>query len=273
MSSIAVLLVSSMAASAPVLLFATRAFAQGAPSSSSASSMDIVKLRNGSLYRGTIVELVPNDHVRIDLPGGEERRFDMRDVAYAGAAPSERAPTADGTSDPRVSVHFTASEPGLDLLRATGLSESNAVGYGPSVGPILFHGESQHYALVCTAPCNPTLPPGSYDFALSAHGRLFSLEPVDLREATTIHADYASRRGVRILGWILAVTGAFTGGALMVSAVQPSTCPPAGPCSGGLDSGRFFGGLAIAGVSTVVGVLMGIAKDHVEVAVAPSSDP
>ena len=45
---------------------------------------DIVVLKNGGMMRGSIVELVPEDYVLIQLPNGEERRIDMAEVEYAG---------------------------------------------------------------------------------------------------------------------------------------------------------------------------------------------
>lgn len=45
---------------------------------------DVVLLKNGGMIRGAIVELVPGGHVLIRLPSGDERRFDMAEVEYAG---------------------------------------------------------------------------------------------------------------------------------------------------------------------------------------------
>src|SRR3954471_22558833 len=47
---------------------------------------DVVRLKNGGMLRGTISELVPGGDVVLITATGEERRFAMRDVDYAGPA-------------------------------------------------------------------------------------------------------------------------------------------------------------------------------------------
>jgi hypothetical protein len=62
-----------------------------APSSAPASGADaarlpdIIRSKDGSLFRGTIVEMVVNDYVVIVTLTGESRRFALADVSYAGA--------------------------------------------------------------------------------------------------------------------------------------------------------------------------------------------
>lgn len=67
-----------------VLAWQTDAQAQG--------TTDTVILVDGTLVRGTIVEVSPNAYVVIQTATGETRRFEVANVRYAG--PSERAPTA-----------------------------------------------------------------------------------------------------------------------------------------------------------------------------------
>ena len=45
----------------------------------------IVRLKSGAFFRGTIVEMIPNDHVTIHLIDGSNRTEQMSDVAYAGS--------------------------------------------------------------------------------------------------------------------------------------------------------------------------------------------
>jgi hypothetical protein len=67
-----------------VLAWQVDAHAQG--------TADTVILQDGTLLRGTIVEVSPNAYVVIQTATGETRRFEVANVRYAG--PSERAPTA-----------------------------------------------------------------------------------------------------------------------------------------------------------------------------------
>src|SRR4051794_21414836 len=53
---------------------------------SPASPPDVVKLKDGSLLRGTIVELKAKEFVQIQLLTGEVRRLGMDQVEYAGPA-------------------------------------------------------------------------------------------------------------------------------------------------------------------------------------------
>jgi hypothetical protein len=45
---------------------------------------DLVRLKNGGMVRGSIIELVPGSFVVVELKNGETRRFEMNDVEYAG---------------------------------------------------------------------------------------------------------------------------------------------------------------------------------------------
>src|SRR5688572_540615 len=74
-----------------VLLFSWIAAADGTPP-------DIVRLRNGGMLRGTIVELKPGETVEILLLNGETRKIPMADVEYAGPAetpPEEPMPAPE----------------------------------------------------------------------------------------------------------------------------------------------------------------------------------
>jgi hypothetical protein len=71
--------------------WAPSAQAQEATAASAPGALaDVVKLKDGSLFRGTITALVAGDHVDLLLLSGETRQFTMSEVAYAGPAATDR---------------------------------------------------------------------------------------------------------------------------------------------------------------------------------------
>lgn len=72
-----------------MLLVPTIAAAQEAsspaPATAPAAMPDIVVLKDGSMLRGTIVELDKQKEVTIQLPTGKTRTIAMSEVTYAGA--------------------------------------------------------------------------------------------------------------------------------------------------------------------------------------------
>lgn len=78
---------------------------------------DLVVLRNGGMMRGSIVELVPGDHVLIQLPNGEERRIDMSEVEYAGRAEELRQKQETPTKQPNPyeTERRTGGSPPIDI--------------------------------------------------------------------------------------------------------------------------------------------------------------
>jgi hypothetical protein len=86
-----------------------------------ATPPDVVRLKDGSFFRGTILELVADDHVVLRLSSGETKRFAMDDVKYAGSAADEpktrrsaESGGADGPARARAATRTSAR------LRATG---------------------------------------------------------------------------------------------------------------------------------------------------------
>jgi hypothetical protein len=242
---------------------------------------DVVRLKDGSMYRGTIVELVAKDHVSVTLANGESRSFPMRDVAYAGpgaqsgaegpapVAPGpapfpRRPPAAREGGEGEQPVHLEASEKNLQFLVRVGQAETTGAGYafGRYGGPVFYAGHTVAYSNLCAPPCDATLPAGSHHLALSQDGgkAIEADEPVEISGPTTLRGTYESRRGIRI-GGLLIVLGSVIGGtALMVSGIHPTTCDDNG-CSGGLDQGAVWGGVAVMGVGTLVGTIMMLVRD------------
>src|SRR5579872_2767593 len=157
----------ALAAGPTVISWSPPAHAQQA----AAAFGDEVKLKDGSVFRGTITEMVPKDHVDLLMANGQTRRFASADVSYAG--PSRRPPGPGGSGDaPRpkgVDTHFVATEDDVQLLIRTGQGEVEGVGFGYH-GTVAYEGVARDYAIMCTAPCDTQLPPGLQRLALSHHG-------------------------------------------------------------------------------------------------------
>ena len=68
-----------------------------------AASERIVRLPNGSIYRGELVELVPDDHITIRLATGAVKRFDWASITSVSTpAPAETGtPAPAATPEPR----------------------------------------------------------------------------------------------------------------------------------------------------------------------------
>jgi hypothetical protein len=250
------------------------------PPSASASS-DIVRLPDGSMFRGTIQELVVGDHVDLQLHSGQVRRFAMKDVAFAGPAardPAALAPTpapsaasatvatGDATS---VRVHFDSSTPHLTFAARTGSATVTG-----SVGGHGYAGIATAYTDLCIAPCDATLPSGMVRLALSKDGRgpVEADEPVVLREPSTVQGTYVDQRGVRTAGWITMFGAPVLGVVLMATAFsRSSTCDSTGYCSttASVDSARLGAGVAVSVVGAFVGFILTMQRDSASLRVLP----
>jgi len=257
-------------------LVTTRAVAQEAPPAQAATAApDIVRLRDGSMVRGTIAELVAGQHVVLITLTGETRTYPMAEVDYAGpasgataapastpapaATPAGRSPTAqgDGETRPFVTVHagearlrLLGTEPGLTYHVRTGTA--TATGYsGGAVAAV----RADAYTEICTAPCDASLPNGSHTLALSREeGTPISAGRIEVGGPTTLEGTYIDRSGLRIGGWVVFLGGTIGGTAIMLSGI------------GEEDSTTTIGiggGIMLAG--TIVGLIMAMQGDGAEI--------
>ena len=168
-----------------VLVFAWRAEAQAQ------GTADTVILHDGTLVRGTIVEVRPDDYVVIQTATGETRRFESDQVRYAG--PSDQAPSASvgggGTTPYSPPAPYSAPPPGsapspaqfapppvsngdlpiriVDEGEGLTLRLQTGSAYGMSGGYAV---QITTYRTVCTAPCVGGLPEGVHQFAVMTRG-------------------------------------------------------------------------------------------------------
>jgi hypothetical protein len=251
-----------------------------APATTAAS--DIVRLKNGGLLRGTIAELVPRKQVTILLVTGEKRTVSMDEVQYAGAAseapkqvdgpasPRASNATNDGNARPSVTVHgqdvrlqLRADEPGITFYLRGGA----AAGYG-----VIYA-----YNRVCTAPCEASLPAGTYIMAISqgsGEPRPVS-EPVVLTGPSTLQGSVASGTGLRLLGVAIMIGGVVGGIVLLASAsTTHQECTSFGDCieSHDLDTGRATAGAAVGTAGILTGLLMlTLVKDKAAITISPGT--
>lgn len=100
----------ALLASAPT---AARAQQPGDPFARLERPDDVVMLKDGTVYRGRIVERVPGDHVTIVLEGGTEARFAWRAV--------QQAPPAAWASDSQTGLRAGLTVAGLAILAGGGM--------------------------------------------------------------------------------------------------------------------------------------------------------
>jgi hypothetical protein len=109
--------------------------------------------KDGSMFRGEVVERVPNDHVTIKLATGETKRVEWKDLDHdslgdrPAIAPAATRPRHERRAELR--VHFEADHANAVLEREIGSTSSDGGGQTRIV-----------FGTVCQAPCDDVLPAG-----------------------------------------------------------------------------------------------------------------
>ncbi len=210
-----------------------------------ADGTETIRTKDGSVYRGELVERVVNDHVTIKLATGEIKSIAWADVATD--PPPRPAPVG-------VEISFDADTPRATLQRYVG-SGDVAVDYVTPYGTTVGSGDAELslYRDVCTSPCNQRIAPGGR-YRVSGEG----LVPTDsftlsATESSRISASMSSR-GKRTAGkWltIIGIAPTLVGGLLL--GVAPSESPVA-PCAGcvNLQASMYLWGGIAAGVGATM---------------------
>lgn len=193
---------------------------------------DLVLLHNGGMVRGTIIELVPDDKVVIQLPDGSSRTYPMTDVKFAGRkgdapksekaepkpepepeapkpapAPSPRDTKPEPSRQDRVKPIVTVrGQEAVLKLQGAGLTFHRKTG-SAVVRTSNSGGIAVGYDVMCTAPCEVGMPEGTHTLALSKGGAPVEADPVTVTGDATLRGTYESRLGIRIAGFVLAITG------------------------------------------------------------------
>lgn len=229
--------------------------------SSPAVGADLVQLKDGSLFRGTIAELVRGDHVVIVTISGEARRFPISEVAYAGRAderPSERSRSEPSEAPPpdeppaTAVVRFESSDEGKTILHVTSYISSSA----PPVNSF------QPDQAICVAPCVTKLPLGRYRFGVSQdRGHVERLPTVfHIAGPVSLRGIYEDRSELRGAGWGLLVVSSVVG-TLLVALGRAKN-------KDDLALGGIIGGLT----GVTVGLALGLQFDSAEVTATRSAN-
>lgn len=264
-----------------LFLYAGPMVAQPAPAPSS-SPPDVVRMRDGGLLRGTIIELLPKEYVEIALPNGRTKVIRMSDVAYAGPFVSETTHPAVGpgpTIDVAIKrIELSSHQEGLTFFRRTGASNGVAGGWAGGLGyggPIAVYGNSESFERLCTAPCAVNMPAGTYRLGLSiGDGPVLPADPVDLRENLKLDGQYVSNVQTRIAGGVILLGGML--GAIALLAPTDAQC--AGvisneSCFNGRDRDRVTIGTALAVGSAILGTALLFVRDRAVVTPSHALSP
>lgn len=211
------------------------------------AAIDTVQLRNGTVYRGQVLEIQPNSHVSIAVPGAGTKKVAWADVekvivaSYTGPLP----PSATaGTPVPYVA----ASTPPLDAP----MQGPRARVHIHAKTPVLLYRKpagTEAWSKACASPCDVELPIGD-TYRLTGNGvpqtKEFKLD-APAGGSVEINFDPPSTPGM-LFGGTLAY-----GGAIAAYVGLLVTLASTGSSSSKAD-GR-TAGLVTMGVGTGVGVL------------------
>jgi hypothetical protein len=182
----------------------------------------LIVLRDGSRYRGIILESIPKDHITIAITRDELRRIPFEEVVYAGplegakrrslvsaqaTTPLEKDQSLAMKSVTKIGesmVHIRTKTPGLVVWIAEIPSTSNAT-------------TDTGFRRLCEAPCREPIEHGRYRLAYSLGDRkpLEVKSVVNVTREGTLEAEIRSMAPQRILGWIVFGLSAATGTALI----------------------------------------------------------
>lgn len=120
--------------------------------------IDSVHLRNGGLYRGRVTEIVPGDHVTIQIDKGETKKIPWPEIDRVIVA-STAVPAPPTSSSPASPAYAPSATPPIDApmvgprARVHLSSSKNLILYRRPAG-------STAWVPACHSPCNEELPIG-----------------------------------------------------------------------------------------------------------------
>ncbi|AKF03530.1 hypothetical protein [Sandaracinus amylolyticus] len=240
---------------------------------------DVVILRDGTMFRGTLVERGAQ-RVILLLPTGETREFAGADVESAGPDVPPPPPVVTPQAlesvpvlapPPSVRLHVQSPSAGRTLHRVIASTEV-------PLRDQVHRPRLDTMEPICAAPCDLDLPAGTYQFGVSegtgnAHRAGI---PVHLDAGERwVEIDHIDNTGTRIAGWLIVIAGGGAGTALAVAGVlsddgvdEPGGWADHGGGLGdpgwlGWDHGVWLGiGLGVAAVFAAIGAWMGITDDE-----------
>lgn len=201
----------------------------GAASAQSATPPDVVVLKDGSRYRGTIAELLKNGPVTIVLITGETRKLKAADITYAGPSanePGASAPSSNAAADAWPPV-VSAEAPVVPATPAPAAEAAAPAPTAPIAEPervkirffsnrdnaeVFARRPGKRFRKLCLAPCARELAPAVYNIGVrfNPEGEIQGLRTVVLDQPVTVEVDYRSRNGLRGAGGLVVGIAALT---------------------------------------------------------------
>jgi len=195
---------------------------------------DLVRLRTGTQWRGTIVERTPSRVVLVTY-SGETRRIETWNIDYAGPAPGAgeqcQAPAAPApqvsepqVSEPQVSAPCPAPAPPEaepKVVPPVAAPTSIQVKLNPLDGYSIYLDNGDGLSRPCAGPCVAKLSPGLYRAGVGRKGRAVAAPgTLELRADDELRGSYRSRRKQRILGGLLLGLGTPLGAGLVAAGIH-----------------------------------------------------
>ena len=169
---------------------------------SATATIDSVHLRNGGLYRGHVSEIVPGDHVTVNVEGGETKRVPWAEIDRVIVASTVIPPPLSSTSTTPASTPAQPAPMVGPLARVHISSPKSVILYRRPAG-------SSGWVQACSSPCNQELPIGD-TYRITGNGvpatKEFRLE-TNPGATVDLTVDPASTGGM-VGGGFLAGTGA-----------------------------------------------------------------
>jgi hypothetical protein len=228
---------------------------------------DIVRLKDGGMVRGTIIELVPNGSVKIELPDGQTRTFAMVDATYAGPASREAhaaGGSASSTIEPYATIHaqnakltLQGEQPNLTFHMETSSAQLATGGTGV---------RALGFSRLCTAPCSVEVPAGTQRFALSQPDGDVVRADADLvvEGQETIRGGIVDRHGIRLAGVLLLSIGVpLSAGAALLGVVLSDNPQSKAPTP------LYVGGAIVGALSLTLGTILVTRRDSITLDVRP----
>ena len=267
----------------------------GLAGESSGTPPDIVYKKDGTFFRGTVVERDPKGSVTLQLATGKTIIIPMIDVEYAG--PAESAPgrkdakANDGNDESKspdakapegeanaaashIRAHVTGSRPGLRLHVEAARAQAFAV-----VGNQVAAFTTSMFLPVCDMPCDVPADPGSYRLGVSKgeDGAVVDAGLVNIPNSDVqLDTKYSSRAWVRGLGWVVTLGSLGVGTYMFVDGLGGSheQCDAQGAnCTwvSGTNTTEIIAGTSIALGGMIVGIVMAGTSDKAHVTVRPGA--
>jgi hypothetical protein len=232
----------------------------------SALATSLVRLKNGTVFRGKVMTVSIESGVVIEDQSGTRITIPYQDVAYIGAenenaSSTDTLPPIHKSGDPKlqhsdrvIQLSFTGKTPDLSLYQLAYRGRSGAVGL-IGLRPAFFTVDSAGYSYICTGPCEFEMNPGSYRLAVGT-GRRLPVEvryPISLNHNGKLAATYDDNYSIRLSGLLIATCGSAVGLGLMTGGLLDDN-----------NTGAYLiSGATISTAALITGIIMALVRDKV----------